>query len=91
VFSAGGDKYSSDFGYELAVTIPNFLLHYNPNLQGQSYGESIPLTKGTYLNGAVSGAKVEDVPGQVPTIESCTHLLRLTILLKPVTHCTTER
>eukprot|EP01127_Copromyxa_protea_P013991 TRINITY_DN3831_c0_g1_i1.p1 TRINITY_DN3831_c0_g1~~TRINITY_DN3831_c0_g1_i1.p1 ORF type:complete len:355 (-),score=89.42 TRINITY_DN3831_c0_g1_i1:44-1108(-) len=65
VFSIGGDKYVSDFGNELARTIPNFLMHYNPNLQGQSTGESIPLTQGTYLNGAISGAKIQGVPGQI--------------------------
>jgi len=65
VFSMGGDKYVSDFSDDLALTIPNFLKHYSPNLNGQSFGESVPLTKGTYLNGAVSGAKVEDLPGQI--------------------------
>lgn len=64
-FAAGGDEYVSDFGWEKAITIPNFLLHYSPGLEGQSFGETRPLARGMNLNGAVSGARVEDVPGQV--------------------------
>jgi small subunit ribosomal protein S29e/phospholipase B1 len=65
VFSIGGDEYVSDFGYTKAVSIPNILKVYNPDLQGQATGESIPFTKGEYLDGAIVEAKIEDVPPQV--------------------------
>jgi len=65
VFSAGGDKYESEFSTDPAMTIPNYLKHYNPNLVGDATGTTIPLAKGSGLNGAVSMAKVEDLPDQV--------------------------
>eukprot|EP01121_Diplochlamys_sp_Union-15-3_P013437 TRINITY_DN4168_c0_g1_i6.p1 TRINITY_DN4168_c0_g1~~TRINITY_DN4168_c0_g1_i6.p1 ORF type:complete len:176 (-),score=24.99 TRINITY_DN4168_c0_g1_i6:9-482(-) len=68
VFSIGGDKYETEFSDDPAVTIPNYLLHYNPSLVGTSVGTTIPLTKGSALNGAVSGARVEQVPDQVITL-----------------------
>jgi phospholipase B1 len=71
VFSIGGND-----GY---YTLPNFIKKYNPDLQGASIGNSLPLdyvkwknhviqpfdSKVTHLNGAQSGARVEDVPAQI--------------------------
>jgi len=65
VYSIGGDEYVSDWGDTKALTIPNFLKYYSPSLAGQAYGETIPLTKGAYLDAGVSMAKVEDVPAQI--------------------------
>jgi len=65
VFSVGGDEYISDFEDTKAVTIPNILKFYNPNLQGQATGETIPFTQGDYLDGAIVEAKIEDIPAQV--------------------------
>jgi len=55
----------SDFEWTKALTIPNFLKFYNPLLQGQSYGETTPFTKGSNLNGAVVQSKIEDIPPQI--------------------------
>eukprot|EP00026_Physarum_polycephalum_P010495 Phypoly_transcript_10659.p1 GENE.Phypoly_transcript_10659~~Phypoly_transcript_10659.p1 ORF type:complete len:385 (+),score=42.90 Phypoly_transcript_10659:53-1156(+) len=74
VFSIGGNA-----GY---YTLANFLKQYNPNLQGASIGNSLPLDyvkwrdhiiqpfdeKITHLNGAQSGARVEQVPAQLAYI-----------------------
>jgi len=71
VFSIGGND-----GY---YTLPNFLKKYNPSLVGASIGNSLPLDyvkwknhviqpfdpKISHLNGAQSGARVEDVPAQI--------------------------
>jgi len=57
VFSIGGAKD--------AFTIPNMLKHYNPDLKGTAESWTWPLTKGQWLNGAVSSAKVENVPDQI--------------------------
>jgi len=65
VFSIGGDEYESDFGYTKALSLPNFLLNYSPNLQGQAYGETILFTKGSYLDAAVSQSKVDAIPDQI--------------------------
>uniref|UniRef100_A0A6B2LBJ1 SGNH hydrolase-type esterase domain-containing protein n=1 Tax=Arcella intermedia TaxID=1963864 RepID=A0A6B2LBJ1_9EUKA len=65
VYSTGGDKYIGEFSYDLAVTIPNFLKTYNPDLQGQSEGDSVPFTQGINLNAAIVEAKIADVPKQV--------------------------
>jgi len=48
-----------------AFTLANFLLKYNPDLQGASQSWTWPLTKGAWLDGGVSMAKVEDCPNQV--------------------------
>jgi small subunit ribosomal protein S29e/phospholipase B1 len=65
VFSIGGDEYISDFEKTKAITIPNILKLYNPNLQGQSTGETVPFTPGSNLDAAISEAKIADVPSQV--------------------------
>ncbi|EDQ86680.1 uncharacterized protein MONBRDRAFT_38296 [Monosiga brevicollis MX1] len=63
VYSAGGDPD--------ALTIGNFLKHYNPNLKGQATGTTIPLTKeGKGLNFAVSEARVHDLPGQIERLSA---------------------
>eukprot|EP01102_Stenamoeba_stenopodia_P015067 TRINITY_DN5093_c0_g1_i1.p1 TRINITY_DN5093_c0_g1~~TRINITY_DN5093_c0_g1_i1.p1 ORF type:complete len:381 (-),score=87.81 TRINITY_DN5093_c0_g1_i1:96-1238(-) len=74
VFSIGGnpDQY----------TLPNFLMHYNPNLIGASIGNTLPLDavdwehhiiqpfdpRITHLNGAQSMARIDQVPSQVDYI-----------------------
>eukprot|EP01125_Pyxidicula_operculata_P000457 TRINITY_DN10487_c0_g1_i1.p1 TRINITY_DN10487_c0_g1~~TRINITY_DN10487_c0_g1_i1.p1 ORF type:complete len:358 (+),score=63.39 TRINITY_DN10487_c0_g1_i1:42-1115(+) len=66
VFSIGSDKYVDwPADQEIANTIPNCLLNYNPGLQGSATGVTESLTKGAYLDGAVSGAKIQDVPAQI--------------------------
>lgn len=73
VYSVGGD--------EGAMSVANYLKHYNPNITGMSIGNSAPLDvlkwpwsddvlqpfspKITHLNAAQSGAKVQQLPGQV--------------------------
>lgn len=52
-------------GAEDAVTIPNWLMTYNPDLQGVATSWTFPLTKGYWLDGAVSMAKVQDLPDQI--------------------------
>jgi len=65
VFSIGGDTYVSDIEDTKAVTVPNILKIYNPNLQGQATGESTPFTAGQYLDAAIVEAKIGDIPKQV--------------------------
>jgi len=65
VFSVGGDEYISDFENTKAITIPNILKLYNPNLQGQATGETEPFTPGSYLDGAIVEAKIGDIPPQI--------------------------
>jgi len=74
VFSIGGNTGS--------YTLPNYLKKYNPNILGASVGSSLPLDyvqwknhaiqpfdpQITHLNGAQSGATVEDVPAQIDYI-----------------------
>jgi hypothetical protein len=81
VFSAGGNPGS--------ITVPNFLKKYNPNIVGMSVGYTWPLDvirwknhlidpwnpNVTYLNGAQSMARIQDVPAQVDYI---TQLLNTT-------------
>eukprot|EP01119_Soliformovum_irregulare_P020004 TRINITY_DN6429_c0_g1_i4.p1 TRINITY_DN6429_c0_g1~~TRINITY_DN6429_c0_g1_i4.p1 ORF type:complete len:165 (+),score=47.05 TRINITY_DN6429_c0_g1_i4:439-933(+) len=57
VFSIGGD--------DSAVTIPNWLKHYNPDIKGAAQDWTWPMTKGEWLDGAVSMAKVEALPDQI--------------------------
>eukprot|EP00698_Gefionella_okellyi_P002206 TRINITY_DN1202_c0_g1_i2.p1 TRINITY_DN1202_c0_g1~~TRINITY_DN1202_c0_g1_i2.p1 ORF type:complete len:362 (+),score=67.54 TRINITY_DN1202_c0_g1_i2:40-1125(+) len=47
------------------MTVPNFLMHYNPKLQGAATHPTLPLTKGSQLDAAVSEAKVEHLMDQV--------------------------
>jgi len=75
VFSIGGNPNQ--------YTIPNWLMHYNPNLQGASIGYSLPLDAikwenhiiqpfdpaVAHLGAGQSGAKVEDVPAQVDYLQ----------------------
>jgi hypothetical protein len=65
VYSIGGDEYISDFGWTKAVTIPNILKIYNPDLQGQATGETEPFTKGEDLDAAIVEAKIGDIPPQI--------------------------
>jgi hypothetical protein len=74
VFSIGGD--------DEMMTIPNFLRNYNPDIVGPSVNVTLPLDAVsfdnhilvpwdpfiTHLNGAQSGARIEDVPAQVDYI-----------------------
>lgn len=71
VFSMGGNPGQ--------LTIPNFLMTYNPDLVGASVGNTLPLdavdwehhiiqpfdAKITHLNGAQSMAKIDQVPSQI--------------------------
>jgi len=59
VFSIGGAREKDTY------TIAKFIEFFNPKLVGQALGDTIPLTKGKWLDGAVSGASVQDVPGQL--------------------------
>jgi len=68
-----GDVYSIG-GNSMQYTLANFLKLYNPSLQGSSIGWTEPLdvinpsfldAEKARLNAAISGAKVEDLPGQV--------------------------
>jgi len=79
VFSIGGDQNE--------MTIPNFLKNYNPDIVGPSVNVSLPLDAVefddhilvpwdpfvTHLNGAQSGARIEDVPAQVDYIVEMLH------------------
>jgi len=67
VFSIGGQDEST------GITIPNFLRKYNPKLEGMAMGVSKPLTKGKWLDGAVSEARVEDVPSQIDYLKNTSH------------------
>lgn len=57
VFSIGG--------VHDAYTIFKFIEHFNPKVVGGAMGPTIPLTKGKWLDGAVSHASVQDVPAQI--------------------------
>jgi len=57
VYSAGGNAGST--------TIGNFLKIYNSKISGTCTGNTVPMSPGCGLNAAVSGAKVEDIPGQI--------------------------
>jgi len=57
VFSIGGVKD--------AYTLTSFLRNYNEDIMGGAMGPTIPLTKGKWLDGAVSHASVQDVPAQL--------------------------
>lgn len=57
VFSIGGDPDEH--------TISNFLSVYNPHLKGASVGTTMPFAKGNNLNNGVSGAKTQDLDGEV--------------------------
>ena len=85
VFSIGGDAKEDWFGTKPANTLPNWLKNYNPGLTGQAYGETIPLTKGDYLNAGVSMAKIENLPPQVrPLLLQCAqsyHFRSITLFL----------
>ncbi len=84
MFSIGGDKSQ--------YTLANYLSKYNPDLQGASVGNTLPLDaikwknhivephdpRIAHLNGAQSQAKIEDVPAQVRERESARMLKRET-------------
>jgi len=57
VFSIGGA--------EDAMSLANWFQFYNPNLVGAAQTWTYPLTPGSWLDGAVSGARVEQVPAQL--------------------------
>eukprot|EP01116_Phalansterium_solitarium_P015453 TRINITY_DN3417_c0_g1_i1.p1 TRINITY_DN3417_c0_g1~~TRINITY_DN3417_c0_g1_i1.p1 ORF type:complete len:385 (+),score=79.76 TRINITY_DN3417_c0_g1_i1:102-1157(+) len=57
VYSIGGDKSQ--------ITIPNWLGHYAKDVQGAAKGDTRPLIKGAWLDAAVSGARIEEMPPQV--------------------------
>jgi len=57
VYSIGGD--------EQAATVPNWLKTYSPNVQGIATGITLPLSRGAWLDAAVSAAQVQDLTSQV--------------------------
>lgn len=65
VFSIGGDA--------KAYSLYNFIKTYNPDVVGGAVGTTIPLTKGKYLDAAVSGAKISQVPPQIDYLVATMH------------------
>jgi len=62
-WSVGGDDDVSQF-----ITMPNILKKYNPNLIGYSVGTGGESSKNSQLNAAISGSRVEALPGQAQTL-----------------------
>jgi len=69
VYAIGGDEYESEFGFAKALTFPNFLKNYNPNIQGAAqswtWPHISPWKTGQWLDAAVSHASVQDCHSQV--------------------------